>query len=115
MHNSPYYRNRFRTPLDFKERKDARLVCSFDAALALDGGAPHPVRIFNFSRAGFMLACTMSINSGARVSISLQGYGEARARILWYQGERAGGVFDDALDVDALVRHLEGLGAIARV
>jgi hypothetical protein len=113
MHTPPQYKNRFRTPLDFQQRKDARLVCSFNAELARDGEAPYPVRIFNFSRAGFMLASTTPINSGARVSISLQGYGEARARILWYQGERAGGIFDEALDVDALVSHLEQLDAIA--
>ncbi len=107
MRFSPTLKNRFRTPLDFLERREPRLVCSFDAELLGEGDGRHPVRIFNFSKAGFMMAGQWPVNSGARVILRLQDFGEARARILWSQDKQSGGVFEDAIDADALLTYLE--------
>ncbi len=107
MQFSPRSKNRFRTPLDFSERREPRLVCSFDAELTGDDQQRRPVRIFNFSKVGFMMAGRSPVNSGALVTLRLQDFGEARARILWSQDTQSGGVFEDMIDADALLAYLE--------
>lgn len=113
MQFAPRLKNRFRTPLDFSERREPRLMCSFDAEMVNGDGEVRPVRIFNFSRAGFMMASRVPVNSGARITLRLQDYGEARVRILWSQEMQTGGVFEDMIDADALLAHLEQRDQIA--
>jgi PilZ domain len=113
MFLAPKLRNHFRTPLDFAERRQSRLVCSFDAELQTEDGAREDVRVFNFSEAGFMLACRSRVNSGARVTLRLNDYGAFAARVLWCQANQVGGTFEEKIDADGLLRHLEERDLIA--
>lgn len=54
-----------------------------------------------------MMAGRTPVNSGARVTLRLQDFGEARARILWSQAMQCGGVFEDMIDAEALLTYLE--------
>ncbi len=103
----PRSRTRFRTPLDFVARRLPRTVCSFDTVASTQTDEELPVRVFNFSEQGFMLACSKPLPSGARITLTLQGIGEAEARILWSREVQAGGEFMTPIDVERLLAAVE--------
>ncbi len=105
----PLRKRRFRTPLDFISRNAPRMVCSFDTVMATADNPALPVRIFNFSEAGFMIACPATLNSGAEITLSLHGLGDTPARILWARNSQAGGRFKDPIDVEKLISEVEAL------
>jgi hypothetical protein len=109
IENVPLRKRRFRTPLDFIARRLPRMVCAFDTVMATADDPALPVRVFNFSEAGFMIVCPAGLHSGAEVSLSLHGLGDTRARILWARDCQAGGVFKQPIDVDKLIDEIDRL------
>lgn len=101
------YVTKFRTPLDFVDRRWERTYLSFETILSGDGNLCMPVRVINFSEGGFLIACDHKVKSGDLVVLELIGVGAVTGRVAWAAQGRVGGTFEDKLKVADLIAALE--------
>lgn len=99
---------RFRTPVDYVDRKWGRIHLSFDSTIATGkSGAESPVRILNFSEGGFLMDCREVLHPGEIVELDLSALGKVQGRITWSDGGRAGGAFISPILANDLVIAVE--------
>jgi hypothetical protein len=108
-HPSPRSPARFRTPLDFVDRRDTRLVFSFASLMSLSDCGDITLRVLNFSEAGFMAECSEKLSVGTSMQIKLPRQGMVAGHILWSRAGRIGCAFAARINVDQLVQDLETL------
>lgn len=99
---------RFRTPIDYVDRKWARTYLSFETNLETQDASHAPVRVINFSNGGFLIACDKPLKRGEMVQLEMNGLGKVTGRIIWSDKGRAGGTFETAIAANDLVEIIEG-------
>lgn len=101
------YVTKFRTPLDFVDRRWERTYLSFETVLTGEGNMCLPVRVVNFSEGGFLIASDQKVSAGDRIVLEMIGVGAVTARVAWASQGRIGGTFEDRLKVNDLIAALE--------
>ena len=99
---------RFRTPIDYIDRKWPRTYLSFETKLETQDASHAPVRVINFSNGGFLIACDKPLKRGEMVQLEMNGLGKVNGRIIWSDKGRAGGTFESAIAANDLVEIIEG-------
>ena len=98
---------RFRTPIDYVDRKWARTYLSFETKLETQDASRAAVRVINFSNGGFLIACDKPLKRGEMVQLAMNGLGKVTGRIVWSEKGRAGGSFETAIAANDLVEIIE--------
>jgi hypothetical protein len=98
---------RFRTPVDYVDRRWARIHLAFETMVATEHSGASRARIVNFSEGGFLLDCDTPLKRGEIVELALSGLGRCRGRIIWWDGKNAGGAFESLIPANDLAEIME--------
>ena len=81
-------------------RRTSRIDVSIWGLIRIRDQTEHPVRISNISQTGFLVITSASMPDHTEFQIELPKIGWLTARSLWSLGNRVGGQFEPAIDLD---------------
>jgi hypothetical protein len=96
-----------RLPFDFVPRQAERIYRSFTTTVSTVDRLLVPVRVINFSQAGFLLECAAHLPDGEAVLLNLPVLGDVPGHIKWLADGKIGGVFDESVSTSVVMAALD--------
>jgi len=84
--------------------RDPRHTVLLHASFAAPGGPAVEARVRNISCGGLMAECRYRGNEGDHIEIALRGHGDLAGSVAWLRCDRLGVMFDEPIDLAALLR-----------